>query len=99
MCEWINPAISSFIDDQTEIETFINVVERGKKILPDRVLNHQPFSRTYFFFISVKIFFDLTLVPPVKIPIFMYLLPRLIARASQPDGNMTSFTLHFSRLM
>ena len=25
----------------------------------------------------------------VKIPIFMYLLPRLIARASQPDGNMT----------
>ena len=48
--------------------------------------------------ISVKIFFDLTLVPPVKIPIFMFLLPRLIARASQPDGNMTSFTLHFSRL-
>ena len=45
--------------------------------------------------ISVKIFFDLTLVPPVKIPIFMFLLPRLIARASQPDGNMTSFTLHF----
>ena len=35
--------------------------------------------------ISVKIFFDLTLVPQ-------------IARASQPDGNMTSFTLHFSRL-
>ena len=25
-------------------------------------------------------------------------LPRLIARASQPDGNMTSFTLHFLRL-
>ena len=49
--------------------------------------------------ISVKIFFDLTLVPPVKIPIFMFLLSRLIARASQPDGNiMTSFTLHFSRL-
>ena len=46
--------------------------------------------------ISVKIFFDLTLVPPVKIPIFTFLLPRLIARASQPDGNMTSFTLHFS---
>ena len=39
--------------------------------------------------ISVKIFFDLTLVPPVKIPIFMFLLPRLIARASHPDGNMT----------
>ena len=32
-----------------------------------------------------EIFFDLTLVPPVKIPIFMFLLPRLIARASQPD--------------
>ena len=48
--------------------------------------------------ISVKIFFDLTLVPPVKIPIFMFLLPRLITRASQPDGNMTSFTLHFPRL-
>ena len=44
--------------------------------------------------ISVKIFFDLTLVVPVKIPIFMFLLPRLIARASQPDGNMTSFTLN-----
>ena len=48
--------------------------------------------------ISVKIFFDLTLVAPVKIPIFMFLLPRLIARASQPPGNMASFTLHFSRL-
>ena len=48
--------------------------------------------------ISVKIFFDLTLVPPVKIPIFMFLLLTLIARASQPDGNMTSFNLHFSRL-
>ena len=48
--------------------------------------------------ISVKIFFDLTLVPPVKIPIFTFLLPRLIACASQPDGNMTSFTLHFLRL-
>ena len=46
----------------------------------------------------MKIFFDLLLVPPVKIPIYMFLLPRLIARASQPDGNMTSFTLHFSRL-
>ena len=44
----------------------------------------------------MKIFFDLTLVPKVKIPIFM--LPRLIARALQPDGNMTSFTLHSSRL-
>ena len=49
--------------------------------------------------ISVKIFFNLTLITPVKIPTFMFLLPRLIARASQPDGNMTSFTLHFSRLM
>ena len=48
--------------------------------------------------ISVKIFFDLTLVPPVEITIFTFLLPRLIARASQPDRNMTSFTLHFSRL-
>ena len=48
--------------------------------------------------ISVKISVDLTLVAPVKIPIFMFLLPRLIARASKPDGNMTSFTLHFSRL-
>ena len=48
--------------------------------------------------ISVKIFFDLTLVAPVKILIFMFLLPRLIARASQPDGNMTSVTLHFSHL-
>ena len=45
----------------------------------------------------MKIFFDVTLVPPVKIPIFMFLLLRLIARASQLDGNMTSFTLHFSR--
>ena len=34
-----------------------------------------------------------------EIPIFMFLLPRLIARASKQDGNMTSFTLHFSRLM
>ena len=42
--------------------------------------------------ISVKIFFDLTLVPPVKIPTFTFLLSRLIARALQPDGNMTSFT-------
>ena len=48
--------------------------------------------------ISMKIFFNLTLVPPVKIPILMFLLPRLIARASQPDGNMTSFILHLSRL-
>ena len=32
--------------------------------------------------ISVKTFFDLTLVPPLKIPILMFLLPRLIARAS-----------------
>ena len=31
--------------------------------------------------ISVKILFYLTLVPPVKIPIFTFLLPRLIARA------------------
>ena len=45
--------------------------------------------------ISVKIFFDLTLVTPVKIPILMFLLP---AHASQPDRNMTSFILHFSRL-
>ena len=29
---------------------------------------------------------------------FMFFLPKLIARASQPEGNMTSFTLHFSRL-
>ena len=42
--------------------------------------------------------FDLTLVAPVKIPIFMFLLSRLIARASLPDGNMTSFTLHFTHL-
>ena len=48
--------------------------------------------------ISVKIFFDFTQVPPVKSPIFMFLLLRLTALASQPDGNMTSFTLHFSRL-
>ena len=46
----------------------------------------------------MKIFFDLTPVAPVKIPIFMFLLPMLIACASQPDGNMTSFTLNFSRL-
>ena len=31
--------------------------------------------------IAVKIFFYLTLVAPVKIPIFMFLLPGLIARA------------------
>ena len=48
--------------------------------------------------ISVKIFYDLTLEPPVKIPIFAFVLPRLTVRASQPDGNMMSFTLHFSRL-
>ena len=48
--------------------------------------------------IGENIFFDLTPVPPVKIPTFMFLLPRLISRASQPDGNMTSFTLHFWRL-
>ena len=48
--------------------------------------------------ILVKIFSNLTLVPLVKIPIFTFLLPGLIAHASQPDGNMTSFTLHFSRL-
>ena len=49
--------------------------------------------------ISVKIFFNLTLVPPVKILIFMFLLPRLIVHASQPDGNTTSFTLHFHVLV
>ena len=48
--------------------------------------------------ISVKIFFDLTLVAPVKIRICICWLPRLIVHASQPDGNMTSFTLNFSRL-
>ena len=48
--------------------------------------------------IAVKIFFDLTLVLPVKIPIFMFLLSRLIACVSQPDGNMTSLTIHFSSL-
>ena len=48
--------------------------------------------------ISVKLFFDLTLVTPVKKPIFLFLFPGLIARASQPDGNTTSFILHFSRL-
>ena len=48
--------------------------------------------------ISVEIFFDLTLVTRVKISIFMFFLPRLIACSSQTDGNMTSFTLHFSRL-
>ena len=32
----------------------------------------------------------------VKIPIFMFLFPRLIA--AQPGGNMTSFTFDFSRL-
>ena len=48
--------------------------------------------------ISVKIFFDLTLVRPEKIPIFMFLLPWLNEHASQPDRNMMSFTLHFSRL-
>ena len=47
--------------------------------------------------IAVKIVFNLTLIPSVKIPIFMFLLSRLIARASQPDRNMTSFALHFSR--
>ena len=47
--------------------------------------------------ISVKIIFDLTLLPPVKMLIFMFLLPRLIARTSQPDGNMMSFILHFLR--
>ena len=31
----------------------------------------------------VKIFFDLTLVPPVKIPIFMFLLSRLIAHGTR----------------
>ena len=45
--------------------------------------------------ILLKIFLDLTMVTPVKIPIFTFLLPRLIARASQPDGNMMSFTLHY----
>ena len=48
--------------------------------------------------IAVKIFFDLTLVAPVKISIFMFLFSRLIARASQPDGNMALFTLRFSHL-
>ena len=48
--------------------------------------------------ISVKLFFDRTLLTLVKIPISMFLLCRLIAHASQPDGNMTSFTLHFSLL-
>ena len=46
--------------------------------------------------IEVKIFFNLTLVTPVKILIFMFLL---IACASQPDGNMTVFTLNFLCLM
>ena len=48
--------------------------------------------------IVVKIFYNLTLVPPEKIQIFMFLLSRLIERASQPDGNMMSFTLHFLRM-
>ena len=48
--------------------------------------------------ISVKTFFDLKLERPVNIPIFMFLLPRLIAHVSQPDGNMMSFTLHFLHL-
>ena len=48
--------------------------------------------------ISLKIFFDLTLVLPVKIPIFTFLLPRLILRALQLDGNMRSFNLHFTGL-
>ena len=38
---------------------------------------------------ALKMFFYLTLVPPVKIPIFTFVLPKLIARASQPDENMT----------
>ena len=46
--------------------------------------------------IAVKYFSILTLVEPVKISIFIFLLSRLIARASQPDGNMTLFTLLFS---
>ena len=40
--------------------------------------------------IGENVFRNLTLVPPV--------LPRLIACASQPDGKMTSFPLHFSDL-
>ena len=39
-----------------------------------------------------------TISETVKIPIFMFLFPRLIARAPQPGGNMTSLTLNFSRL-
>ena len=35
--------------------------------------------------ISVKILFDLTLVSPVKIPIFMFLLPRLIVPHNQME--------------
>ena len=57
----------------------------------------------YYFMLSGRIsrnigenVFDLTLVPPEKIPIFTFLLPRLMVHASQPDGNETSFTLHFS---
>ena len=45
--------------------------------------------------IAVKIFFNLTLVPPAKIPIFMFLLYRFIVRVSQPDGNMTSRRLPY----
>ena len=83
-----------------------------KHLILTPIFNIFYFHRNYFIFISifiscfpvgyreisVKIFFDLTLVAPVKIPIFMFLLPRLIACASQPDGNMTSFTLNFSPL-
>ena len=85
--------------DSTHIilKSSLNIIRRNK----------QSFRENYYFIsclpvgyreISVKIFFDLTLVAPVKILIFTFLLPRLIARASQPDGNMTSFTLNFSRL-
>ena len=48
--------------------------------------------------ISMKIFFDLTLVSAVKIPIFMFLLPRLIARASQLNGKNDVIYLAFLAL-
>ena len=52
----------------------------------------------FFFFLFLNIDSIISRFPvgyrevSVKIPIFMFLLPRLIALASQPDRNMTSFT-------
>ena len=75
------------------VKTAVTIHFDGTFLVFDLIILVMSFFPVGYREILVKIFFDLILVPPVKIPIFMFLLSRLTARASQPDGNITSFTL------